>query len=810
MESTHVWYLGRNWERSLAGKQRKAQMKTLQRSACVTGMAVFLTAGAAEAKTVLWYRLDALATGVTSTPATVIDNIADPGKYQMYCHSLVGINRGTDPDYMPYGTEGLPPGIWVYDPVTREGSERLNAMHFGLTEIPPGTNSASGAMLRTDAANPSDLGLTNVTVEAIFRTSAGDLTSWSMAPIVYQQGNSWNDESFALQIGWSGRLACRFNAGGSSRVVGGGSGPLVTPDVWHHAAFTLDSEGTAKLYLDYQLVGTLTGCGALTQYSGKALMIGANTHREDRTFPGDIMEVRISDTALASGEFLQVRIPPRVTPDDTVVFCPDIFGFNDRFGSIINVNAATGLLARTANPMSETNSPAAVLDTADKAGNAFRFGINDTAGVIANAGSTHAARGEDGSGNGIKIIAPDSAFEKASFTMECFFKTPGQIDGETWTLFYSPCVKVCVGDDGKILGRGFKTYGDYGNVSDIKSKSRVDDGAWHHLAFVYDIGAAKTRLYVDYALQGSAGVTLGTTGTINPSAGVQNIAGNRQYFPGWMDELRITKRALGPEEFILADPAGAAGVLIHLSFDNGDYSVEPYPSLNPAGTGVARAVSGGEGHAPAFSGDVKPKLALDGEAGLVVKSNVKSLYMNSSQVRYPHFTSLYGKTSFTLEWFMKLSSCETGAGLLRLNQSTTVFEGSDPAPMWRVYVRANSKKALDFEAHEATQQKYITTWTSFPDDIDDGRWHHYAITVEQIVVSGTTKTELRLYRDYESHGSQQFTGVLAYPADDDCAFTICADNTFTGHMDEIRISDGVLPVASFMRSMPVGTAILLR
>lgn len=784
-------------------------MKTLQRWTFLAGVATVLTAGSAEAKTVLWYRLDLLATGVTSTPTTVIDNIADPGKYQMYCHSLVGINRGTDPDYMPYGTEGLPSGIWVYDPITREWSERLNSMHFGLTEIPPGTNSASGAMLRTDAANPSALGLTNVTVEAIFRTSAGDLTSWSMAPLVYQHGVDWNDESYALEIGWSGRLACRFNAGGLSRVVGGGAGPLVTPDVWHHAAFTLDSEGTARLYLDYQLVHTITGCGALTQYSGKALMIGANTHKADRTFPGDIMEVRICDGALASDAFLQVRVLPRVTPEDTVYFCPDIFGINHRFSSVVNVNAATGALARAANPMCETNSPAAVLDTADKAGNAFRFGINDTAGVIANAGSTHSVRGENGSGNGIKFLAPDSAFEKASFTMECFFKTTGQIDGETWALFYAPCVKVGVGDDGKIIGRGFRTYGDYNNVADIKSKNRVDDGAWHHLAFVYDIGAAKTKLYVDYALQGSASVTLGTAGAVYPSAGVQNIAGNRQYFPGWMDELRVTRRALGPEELILADPAGAAGVLVHLSFDNSDYSVEPYPSLNPAGAGVAHVVAEIEGNVPAFSDNVKPKLALDGEAGLVVKQNLKSLYMNASQVRYPHFTSLYGKTSFTIEWFMKLSSCETNAGLLRLNQSTTSFEGRDPASMWRVYVRPTSKRHFDFEAH-AYEQKYITTWTAFPTDIDDGRWHHYAITVEQIDVSGTAKTELRLYRDYQSHGSQQFTGVLLYPANDDCAFTICADNNFAGYMDEIRITDGVLPVASFIRPMPVGTAIYLR
>jgi hypothetical protein len=790
-------------------------MTTRQRWTTVVGVAAFLAAGAMQAETVLWYRLDVLAAGVTSTPSTVIENIADPGMYPMYCHSLVGTVRGTDPNYMPYGTDGLPSGILVYDPMTGEWSQRLTALHFGLTEIPPGTNSASGAMLRTDTAYPSALGLTNLTVEAIFRTSAGALTNWSLAPLVYQpsQYDDGYGESCILGIGWNGRIACRFIAGGSSRqVVGGLPSGLVTPDVWHHVAFTLDAGGTARLYLDYQLVATGNALGALDKVTGKTLMIGANTHVSNRTFPGDILEMRICDTAIASGDFLQVRVQPRVTPADTLCFCPDILGINYRFSSLVNFNAATGTSALVANPMSETNSPSAILDTADKAGSAFRFGINDMAGVIANVGATHAVRGEDGSWNGVKIIAPDSTLEKASFTMECFFKTPGPIDSETWTLFYSPCAKVGVGDDGKILGRGFRTYGDYNNVADITSKNRVDDGAWHHLAFVYDIAAAQTKLYVDYALQGVASVTLGTTGTVNPSAGVQNIAGVRQYFPGWMDELRITRRALGPEAFILADPAGAAGVLVHLTFDNSDYAVAPYPSLNPAGAGFARAFEGGEGNAPVFSSNVKPKLALDGEAELVVKQNVKSLYMDASQVRYPHFTSLYGKTSFTIEWLMKLSACETNAGLLRLSQSSTSFEGNDPAPAWRVYVRPTSKRHLDFEAraNTSTVQKYITTWTAFPSDLDDGRWHHYAITVEQINVSGTIKTELKLYRDYQSHGSQQFTGFVAYPANDDCAFTIGADNAFTGYMDEIRISDGVLPVASFMRSMPTGTAVLLR
>ncbi len=51
---------------------------------------------------------------------------------------------------------------------------------------------------------------------------------------------------------------------------------------------------------------------------------------------------------------------------------------------------------------------------------------------------------------------------------------------------------------------------------------------------------------------------------------------------------------------------------------------------------------------------------------------------------------------------------------------------------------------------------------------------------------------------------------ILYPEDGACAFTIGTDNNFTGYMDDIRVTDGVLPVSSFMRPMPMGTAIYVR
>lgn len=768
-------------------------------------MLVSISAKVVDAKSVLWYRLDGLETGVTSTPTTVIENIADPGKYQLLCHSLVGIDRGTVPEHMPYGTNGLPAGLWVYDPITGIGSERLNSMHFGLTEIPEGLKEANGSMLRTHES-PSNIGLTNLTVEAVFRVADGDLASWSMAPIAYQHGNSWNDESYALQIGWDGKLACRFNADNSSIAL---VGPLVKPGIWHHAAFTLDAEGTARLYLNYNLVGIYENCGALTQYSGRAFMIGANTHRANRTFPGDIIEVRVSDTALDSREFLQVRYEPRETPADTICFLPDVMGTQHIFGSLINLNAATGSLAYVVSQVSETNSPLVVVDASEKAGAAFRFGVNDKSGTVANQGSTRFLRQDANTGSGLKLNLSGTTLEQDSFTLECFFKTTDLISDETWTLFYSPCVKVCIGDDGKILGRGFRTYNDWGSVSDIKSRDRVDDGNWHHLAFVYNNSAGRMRLYMDYQLQGSVNIKLGTTGTISPTIGMQNVDGNRQHFPGWLDEVRITRQALGPDGFLLADPVGPDGVLVHITFDGSDYAVAPYPSLCPAGTGVPHVIDDSSGNSPLFNDKRKPKISLDGQASNSFKQNIKSLFMDSSQVRFPYFANLHGKNTFTIEWFMNLSYCDPGVGILRLNQNTTTFEGRDPLPMWMVFVSPSNKRHLQFQAC-SSEQKYIYNWQTLPVDIDDGRWHHYAVTVEEIEVSGITKTELNLYFDYVNYGSQQFTGTLQYPENDACSFTICANDNFTGYLDEIRISEGVLPISSFMYSIPVGTLISVR
>ena len=73
------------------------------------------------------------------------------------------------------------------------------------------------------------------------------------------------------------------------------------------------------------------------------------------------------------------------------------------------------------------------------------------------------------------------------------------------------------------------------------------------------------------------------------------------------------------------------------------------------------------------------------------------------------------------------------------------------------------------------------------------------------------KTVCSLYRDYKLVGSvQQFTGYLAYGEATKLSLKIGNDGNLTGLIDEIRFSDGVLPVKSFMRAAPNGTLVLFR
>ncbi len=91
-----------------------------------------------------------------------------------------------------------------------------------------------------------------------------------------------------------------------------------------------------------------------------------------------------------------------------------------------------------------------------------------------------------------------------------------------------------------------------GDVNKRENKNLLKDGKWYHFAFVYDDSTYTFRTYINYVLKDEKTfespyrpsysyqhIWIGDGGTVNLSS-----------FEGWIDEVRMTRKALSPEQFI--------------------------------------------------------------------------------------------------------------------------------------------------------------------------------------------------------------------------------------------------------------------
>ena len=273
-----------------------------------------------------------------------------------------------------------------------------------------------------------------------------------------------------------------------------------------------------------------------------------------------------------------------------------------------------------------------------------------------------------------------------------------------------------------------------------------------------------------------------------------------------MDEVRITRRALRPCEFLTSHSVPTRpATLVHVAFEN-NYAVAPYPSLADDGVGVARE----GGNVPTFDRATPGDVILDGEDGTDVRSNTYSLRMDGSQVQFPRMVALE-VPSFTVECFAKITVAQQGVGFLRQNQSSTIFEGRDPYPRWMLFLYPgyDTRIGCNFSTTVGTGGGIV--YDTLPTSFADGKWHHWAVAFASEVTDGgaTTNTVTELWRDYVSYGRRTVSGTMLLPQGDS-GFTIGANNDFTGWVDELRCSVGVLPPSAFMHARPNGTMVIFR
>lgn len=182
----------------------------------------------------------------------------------------------------------------------------------------------------------------------------------------------------------------------------------------------------------------------------------------------------------------------------------------------------------------------------------FDGNLNDSAGKTTSNAYGNTAIGWDdrkfGSGslalNGYNayVTTNSVALGAGAFTVETWVKTNGTSTNAFLIGFRDPSRGGGIHmTTGGYNGTGAGTFRIGGATSsDIASKTRIDDGAWHHIALTRDAGSV-LRIFVDGKLEATGSDTTNYTGYANrPVFGVHDLFLNQGYFNGYLDEVRIT------------------------------------------------------------------------------------------------------------------------------------------------------------------------------------------------------------------------------------------------------------------------------
>ena len=383
-------------------------------------------------------------------------------------------------------------------------------------------------------------------------------------------------------------------------------------------------------------------------------------------------------------------------------------------------------------------------------------------------------------GSALRIAGTDTSVNpKGSFTIECFFATrmngsvnifapligkrDDSLTSESWALYLVPANGV----NGKFAvrlrtGSSGARISEYGNGDKIPGNP-VNDGNWHHVAYVYDKAQGKAFIYVDYEQKFSVATQSGNANEdvhYNTGADVEwkgalyiggypfNNSGNGyRKFNGNIDEVRISDEALSPEKFLRLQPEDD-DELVHLHFDyvdvpGGNENVwSIYGNYNDrldVPVGLGRPV---ESKYAVPDKVVKPAAIVRNNAYAESDENVSSFSVTTNAAKGCYFyivnftnrlrTDSTGKsTDFTVECFFKTRSGTKWSG------KQHIFKiGSSPVCGALVRNGDSGQLMYTYNSNNVWASKYSVENTS-----TDGNWHHLA------VVNDTARKEMRFYYD---------------------------------------------------------------
>lgn len=801
--------------------------------------------------TIAWWRFEEGTPGTATDADTVFYNEVDPLFYpaRPYVHvTSDGVKQVTAPaELMPQNVASFDPLFKVYDPVSDTIHVNSNALHLVVTD---NGNPPSGVNFNVDGGTvkvPDDAVFHRQTMTFECFVKMASLNASSERMLLAQR--SGNNKFFT----WAVKYNSQQVKVELSDVATDGTGNRteakrvslycytnVNDGKWHHLAFSLDGETkTARLYVDYAEAASDTWSHEIFYENAMPILFGPHAQQNYGMVDHWIDEVRFSDCVLTPDKFLRAiplkSLTPKATVTDDTLFLLDFEGSTEArtltdFATAVTYREAFGNKApRTdwwANVYAESHRPAThspenvsvpvtngapVQLISDVPGETVRAGVGAATGAPNTTACHTVTNAVDNDWTDVLLLKGGLTYQKLfedDLTFEVSFKLPETGNMAThnkelhlfsmwggiqiWTHW--PNDPEGMNNNGHLrcmVGTTSLTRPKEGGEGvDSYTKQYYRDGKWHHIAVVYRKTENRADFYVDGQwCTGADNIALATGSA--PSSYTSDFVLGGPYYNTWSvldikyDDVRITRGALKPYQF-LTTRAAADGSLGWATFDQ-DLLLGQYADLFPA---------------PVVSGTVatdktRPgsKLYAGVEGELMSRRDRASAKFTSGTVTYPEQNILAEQADVTVEFFVKSPAATAGTGLVRLNRDAT-----DPSATatWALAF-ATGGLSVSVTADSAAETQSAT----FDGVLDDNAWHHVSVS---FAADGDT-TVTTCYLDYALVGTQVFSGRL--PTDYDANLTV-GDSGFTGWIDELRVSPGVLTPATFLWWKPTGMQLFLR
>ena len=334
------------------------------------------------------------------------------------------------------------------------------------------------------------------------------------------------------------------------------------------------------------------------------------------------------------------------------------------------------------------------------------------------------------------------------------------------------------------------------------SSSAMDDGMWHHIAYVIDrtnTGSTVATLYLDgvpvtnaESPAGSAPLFLSETFFIG---GGSKYCENANFFTGYIDDVRISRGALTPDQFLKFPSVGKA-----MRADDGKLPVVAYW---PFGGNRGKDATGNGfdlvmGAVPMVSGTPN------------VSFNDRNSWSGDFKCTNMQF-SVFSKTGMTIEFFAKSGSGSTEAGnILTLSPNQNYYNN---AGAFRIGPSSSGHTTMQAVIRRKDSGKFAQSSTDASSfgALNDSKWRHFAVVYNP----SDTEAIVKMYVD----------GVPATPTDDAPTQGAIAllDTTlyfqrinysgaasgFVGSFDDVRITAGVLTPDQFLPARSAGSTVAL-